>query len=95
MKAEDIRSGAEIIIPPGAIFGGGRRRPCRIRIQEILHVSKATGAIEVGGVFQQLSGAPSQRRRKYTTVLLHPGTFERIELAREAGPCGDPAPSAT
>jgi hypothetical protein len=76
VNAEDIKPGAEIIVPRGA--DGIRKLPYRLLVDTV-NVSKVTGAVTVTGRLQRLTGAPSAKKR---TAAWRTVTFGLTALAK-------------
>ena len=79
MAPEDIKPGAEIVVPAGA--DGIRKLPYRLQVTHV-SVSKATGAVTVSGRLQRMSGAPTAKKRTAAvrTITIDPA---KVRLATE------------
>jgi hypothetical protein len=78
VEAEDIKPGADIIVPSGA--DAIRKLPYRLVVASVMTHSKETGWMHVSGTPLRLGGARSGRKAKRRVATIDPA---KARLASE------------
>jgi hypothetical protein len=78
VNAEDIKPGADIIVPAGA--DAIRKLPYRLVVSAILTHSGEAGWMHVSGTLLRMSGATTARKRKRRVATINPA---KVRLATD------------